>query len=824
MAPPHPQAIRVLLRCIIVFAATCAAGASLAIAQPPSGQDAPQGGFTLDAESQARIINAIIVEGNQRIETDTIASYLVVGAGDPLDPRLIDLSLKALFRTGLFSDVRIIQQGADLVIRVRENPIVNQVLFEGNQRIKEDKLTEELQLAPRSVYTRAKVQADVQRILEVYRRSGRFGATVEPNVKPLSQNRVDLIYEIDEGPKTGVARINFIGNRIYSDDRLRNVIVTEESKRWKIWQTNANFDPDRLEFDQELLRQFYMRNGYADFRVESAVAELTPDRKDFFITFKIEEGVQYDFGEVVVKTDIDKLDPDQLEAALGIQEGEQFNGDRIEDSVDTLTFAAGVLGFAFVDVTPLIERDRQNRRVNLTFEIEEGPRVYVERININGNVRTIDKVIRREMRIVEGDAFNRVLLDRSRVRIRSLGFFSEVEIENTQGSAPDRTVVDVTVEEQATGAFSVGAGFSSTDNFIADISIEERNLLGRGQFLRFRVSASSRTQNLDIRFTEPYFLDRNLALGFEVFSSRTDFRESNFLSTNVGFGLLFGFPVNEYGRMNIRYQFSRENTEVDGFNCDIRRGSLFLRNICEDEGVRITSLIGYSMSFDRRDDPIDPTRGWSMQLSQELAGAGGDVNFLRTQFDASYFVPLYAGFVGMLRGNVGYIQGWNGDDVRLSDRFFRGGLSFRGFDIAGVGPRELNLDPRVDFDPDAEGVQRLFFNDALGGKLSAIGTAEVFVPLPLPESVRMKMSFFSDFGTVAYTDLTAAERLPHVIDERNGRTISGTFDGPDLRVTAGITLRWDSPFGPVQFDLSDAVVKRDFDRAEGFRFSAGTRF
>ena len=793
-------------------------------AAPPGLEQAPQGGVTLDPASQTRIINAILVEGNQRIETDTIASYLVIGPGDPLDPRLVDLSLKALFRTGLFSDVRIIQQDDDLIIRVRENPIINQVLFEGNQRIKEDKLSEELQLAPRVVYTRAKVQADMQRILEVYRRSGRFGATVEPKVKPLSQNRVDLIYVIDEGPKTGVARINFIGNRIFSDDVLRSTIVTQETSRWKIWQTNANYDPDRLEFDQELLRQHYMRNGYADFRVESAVAELTPDRKDFFITFKIVEGVQYDFGEVVVKTDIDKLNPDALEASLGIQEGEQFNGDRIEDAVDTLTFAAGVIGFAFVEVRPVIERDRQNRRVNLTFEAEEGPRVYVERINIHGNVRTIDKVIRREMRIAEGDAFNRVLLDRSRVRIRSLGFFSEVEVEEQPGSAPDRAIVDVKVEEQATGAFSVGAGFSSTDNFIADISIEERNLLGRGQFMRFRVSVSSRTQQIDIRFTEPYFLDRNMALGFEVFSTRTDFREANFLSTNVGFGLLLGFPVNEYGRMNLRYQFSRENTSIDGFNCDQTRGSIFLRNICEDEGQRLTSLIGYSLSYDRRNDPIDPSRGWSFSWSQELAGVGGDVNFLRTSAVGSYFVPFYGGFVGMLRGNVGYITGWKGDEVRLSDRFFRGGLAFRGFDTAGVGPRELNFDPRVDFDPDRAGNQPIFFNDALGGKLSAIGTAEVFIPLPVPDQVNIKLSMFSDFGTVAFSGLADSDRLAPVVDERNGRIISGTFDDPNLRVTVGFTLRWDSPFGPVQFDISEAVLREDFDDEEGFRFSAGTRF
>ena len=803
-------------------------------------------GYAQSSIEDEGVIQSIIVDGNERIEDDTVASYLLIAPGDPFDPQQIDISLKALFRTGLFADVTLEQRGADLVVKVRENPIVNRVIFEGNKRIKEDKFTEDLQLAPRVVYTRAKVQSDVSRIIEQYRRKGHFAAHVDPKVAPLDQNRVDLVFEIEEGPRTGIAKINFTGNKLYADQRLRNVIVTQESKWWKFWTANANYDPDRLEFDQEQLRQFYRRNGYADFRVASAIAELTPDRSDFFITVDVDEGVQYEFGKIAVKTDIDKLNPDFLVGSLPVREGEIFNGDLIEDSVDSLTFAAGVLGFAFVDIRPDIERDRQNRRVNITFEIEEGPRVYVERINVIGNVRTIDKVIRREMRISEGDAFNRVLLDRSRVRIRSLGYFGDVTVEERPGSAPDRTVVDVSVEEQATGAFSIGAGFSSADNFIADLSVEERNLLGRGQFLRFRVSASSRTQQVDIRFTEPYFFDRNLALGFEVFSTRTSFRESFFESENIGMGLLFGFPLSEYARMNARYQLISEDTTIKreapvtangqtigrAINCFTdARGSIFISNLCDNQGQRLTSSIGYTLTYDRRDDPINPRRGFNLSLSQDFAGLGGDVQFLRNEGSASYFYPIYKGFVGMLRGQGGYVTAWGSDELRLNDRFFRGGSSFRGFEVAGVGAREFNVSGsaipvRAD-DPATPEEEFIFIpvgtSDALGGHLYAIGTAEIFFPLPVPDEYQIKASMFVDVGTVGDIGLDASDIL-EIRRDSNGRLASGTFDNLGLRLSAGFSVRWNSPFGPIQIDLAEVFIREDYDRTEGFRFSGGTRF
>lgn len=535
------------------------------LAQTAPAAATPQNdiGNLLFADEPAPIIQGVSVRGNQRIEAETVGSYLPLQAGMPAEQELLDLTLKTLFNTGLFSDVKVqMQPNGTLLIDIQENPIVNRVIFEGNRRLKDDAITEEIQLAPRAIYTRAKIQSDVQRMIELYRAKGRFAATVTPKVTPLEQNRVDVIYEIDEGPRTGVAKVNFVGNEVFTDNQLRGVVLTKESRWWRFFTSNDNYDPDRLEYERELLRQHYGRNGYADFSVVSATAELTPDRKDFFITFTVDEGPQYTVGEVRVKTTLAKLDNEVLERFVPIREGQIFDGERMEKAVESITFATGATGYAFVDVNPRLTRHPATKTIDITFEVNEGPRVYVERINIKGNVRTLDKIIRREVRLAEGDAFNRVLVDRSRARVRSLGYFQEVEIEESPGSAPDRTVLDVSVQEQSTGSFSVGVGVSSTENFIVDLSIEERNLMGRGQFLRFRVQASSRTRQVDLRFTQPYFLDRNLSAGGSIFNQRTNFREAGFIRNRIGFGLNAGFQVSEFGRGGLNYLLTYDDVQL----------------------------------------------------------------------------------------------------------------------------------------------------------------------------------------------------------------------------------------------------------------------
>ncbi len=829
----------------------------------------------------AETIRQIRVEGNQRVEDRTVQSYLLVAPGDVFDSARIDLSLKTLFATGLFADASFEKAGPDLVVRVVENPIINRVIFEGNSALDDDKLREEVQAAPRGIFTAARVQADVQRILELYRQSGRFSATVEPQYKPLDQNRVDLVFVMTEGPVTGVRAINFIGNEAYSDRRLRSEVVTKQSRWWRFFSSNDNYDPGRLEYDRELLRQFYQNKGYYDFRVISAVADLTPDREDFYITYTIEEGEQYTFGDVAVETALDKLSEQGLLLAVPFSDGDLFRGDLIEDTIDTLTFAAGIAGYAFVDVTPRLDADPETRKVNVTFAIDEGPRVYIERINIVGNTQTLDRVIRRELRIAEGDAFNRVLLDRSRNRVRALGYFEEVEITERAGSRPDRTVVDLEVKETATGELSFAAGFSSVDSFLLDLSVTQRNLRGRGQTFIGRVSASDRQQFVDIRFQEPRFLDRNLSAGLEIFSNRSDFLDvSNFESETVGAGINFGFPVTENTGLQLRYRLQSDEinvsdlpvvivtstgelaTETQFFDLNnpqtpddpsddtprevlipadrtplpdgtslvdqCSTAFLFRSTICDSERADITSLIGYSFNWDRRNDPIAPTGGFDFSISQDLAGLGGDVQFIRSEVTGATYRGIFRGVRASLRVSGGIIEPLGDDEnIRINNRFFRGGSNFRGFDVAGLGPRV------IDVLADAEGnVIDVIPQNSLGGKVYYQGTGELTIPNYLPEEYGIRTKLFIEAGSVGELD-DADIQDPVFFTTSAGQfnnipaglpAVREIRDGLGLRASAGLSVGWDSPFGPIQFDFSQILRKEDYDRTETFRFSTSTRF
>lgn len=580
--------------------------------------------------------------------------------------------------------------------------------------------------------------------------------------------------------------------------------MTRESRWWRFFSSNDNYDPDRLEYDRELLRQFYSNQGYANFRVLSAVAELTPDQRDFYITITIDEGEIYNFGEVTVSTEIPDLNPDFLQAILPVQEGDLFQGQLIEDSIDALTFSAGAAGYAFVNIRPLTTRNREDRTVDVEFVIDEGPRVYIERIDISGNTRTLDRVIRRELDIVEGDAFNQVLIDRSRNNIRRLGFFEEVEVEETPGSAPDRARVNVAVSEQPTGELAFGAGFSSTDSFLIDLSISERNLRGRGQFLRFRISASSNRESLDIRFTEPRFLDRNLAAGFDLFRVNSDFlSEASFQTESTGASLRLGFPVTASTNLQLGYTYRTDNVLV------YSSASSALLN---QAGSRATSVLTYTLNWSRLNDPIEPSNGYRLQFTQGFAGIGGDVRYVRSEFNGAIYRPFFPGLLGddvvaSFTMNGGFVLPWGGDSVRINDRFFKGGNSFRGFEVAGIGPRAVSRDPDTG---------ELIRGDALGGRLYAVGALEVSFPLGLPEQYGVRGSLFTEFGTLGMLD--SADQ----VDE--GTNAVFTVDDLALRASAGLSIFWDSPFGPVRFDFAQAFIREDYDRAEFFRFSTRTGF
>ena len=607
-----------------------------------------------------QIIKNIQVQGNQRVEANTVASYLLFAPGDPYSEDRIDLSVKTLYATGLFADVAIDPRDGNVLIRVIENPIINRVILEGNKSLKSDKITDEIEAEPRAIFTRSNIQEDVQRIIELYRQSGRFGATISPKVVQQPQNRVDLIFEISEGPVTGVKRINIIGNSEFSDRRLRKEMATEESIWYKFFSSNDNYDPGRLEFDREQLRTFYTNRGFADFRVVSAVAELTPDQEDFYITFTVDEGEEYTWGDITVETELDDLSSDFLERLISIAPGTIYNASRVEEVIDTLNFAAGTSGYAFVDIQPNIKRNRDEKTVDLVFNVVEGPRVYIERIDVVGNTTTLDYVIRREMELVEGDAFNRILLDRSRNRVRSLRFFEEVEITERQGSAPDRAIVEVAVKEQPTGELSFSAGFSSADAFLVDLSITQRNLRGRGQLLRFVIRASSNRREVDLRFTEPRFLGRNLAAGVELFDVVIDFLdEAGFRQSRTGGQVTLAFPLTENTTLSTRYSIRQEDIELPGTDCTQIDFSVpsSLTSLCEQVGGRLSSIIGYTFGWDRRNDPITPTRGFDLRFSQDVAGLGGDVKYLRTDFEANAYRGLFKDVIASATLSGGYIPG-----------------------------------------------------------------------------------------------------------------------------------------------------------------------
>ncbi|WP_333586558.1 outer membrane protein assembly factor BamA [Phenylobacterium sp.] len=753
------------------------------------------------AQVESQTVQRISVRGNERIEQATVLSYLPLQPGDTVDAEQLDLALKALYRTDLFADVRITAVAGEVTVEVVENPIINRVIFEGNRGLKEDKLRDEVTLRPRSIFTRARTQQDVQRIVELYRRSGRISAVVTPKVVELPQKRVDVIFEIDEGAKSGVLRTNFLGNQAFSDNDLRDVVVTEQSAWYKFFSSNANYDPDRLEYDKEQLRKHYRNRGYYDFRVVSAVAELAPDKNGFVVTYTLDEGPEYQFGKVSVQTELEKLDRDLLTLLLPIREGQTYQDERIEQATDALTFAAGAAGFAFVDVRPRYTANRETRKVDVTFQVTEGPRVYVDRIDIVGNTRTLDYVVRREMNLAEGDAYNRVLVDRSRNQIRALGFFKDVTIEEVQGSAPDRTGLRVQVEEQPTGELSFSAGYSSVDQLIIDLGVTERNFRGRGQNVRGRISVGSLRQQVDFSFTEPRFLGRDLGAGLDLYSYRYDLTDYSAYRTNtIGGGVRMGFPLTLNSRGSVRYTLRRDEVEIPASYCDPAAPVVSI-SLCAQRGEYTTSLVGYGVRLDRRNDPINPTRGFYTALNQDLAGIGGDVNYLRTELEGGWYYGFSPSFILSATTSLGYVDGWNGDSVRINDRFYKGGNSFRGFETAGIGPRDINASR----------------SDALGGKAYAIGSVELTVPTFLPEQYGVKAAVFSDFGTLGMLDdadklTTAGVVDPNIVDDLS------------LRASAGLSIFWRSPMGPIRFDFSQVLAKEDYDKTETFRFSTSTRF
>lgn len=761
-----------------------------------------------------------------------------LSVGDTYDRDVLDDALKRLFASEFFADVQIRDNNGVITVVVRENPIINRIVFEGNKSLKEDKLRPEVKLAPRQIFTRSKVRADVNRILELARRSGRFGATVNPKAIQLPQNRIDLVFEITEGPKSKVRQINIIGNEKFSDGDLRGEMATRQARWWRFLTSNDTYDPDRTAYDREKLRQFYLTEGYADFRVVSVASELAPDRRDFIQTYVVEEGVRYKFGKIDVESKIRDLKPEMLRNLIGIKEGEWYNAKQIESTIESLTQTAGLFGYAFADIRPRIDRDKDKRTMDVTFVVNEAPRVYVERIDINGNVRTLDKVVRREFRLAEGDAFNSFKVRRSKDRIQSLGFFQEkLEIEQKPGSGPDRVKLEVNVEEKSTGELQVGAGFSSLERFIADVSIKERNLLGKGQELRLGFTLSSYRNEVDLGFTEPYFLGRNLAAGIDVYrrdlnsfrftSASNDDRQTTYEEVTTGFRLRSGFPITEFWSLGLRYGLSQAEVGLDtstyfrNGRCDLFTAGTYLCDLVGPTGKsnRTTSSFGYTVVFDDRNNAMRPSRGQRFTFSQDVAGIGGGVNYVNSRLDYDKYWNPFGNFI--LRGGLegGWVLGWGGEDVRINDRFFLGGPRIRGFAIRGIGPRSVRECTAAGVTAGNCSSAGLKFDDAIGGEMYYLGSLELEVPLGSAASeMGLRTSAYVDVGSLWKTSTPdGSASVPGVIETKLGDTASP-------RVSVGIGVSWNSPFGPFRIDLAKALVKKEGDDPEVFQFNIGTQF
>ena len=819
-----------------------------------------------------RTVRSIAVRGNQRLEPETIRAYANLSPGQTYTAQTLDQALKDLYATQLFADVTITgAESGDLVINVRENPVINRIILEGNKRLKDDKINPEIKLAPRQIFTRSAVRADVDRILELYRRQGRFAARVEPKIVQLDQNRVDVVFEIYEGDLAKVRAINILGNSHYSDERLRKEMYTRQAGGFLgFLKSNDTYDPDRLAADQQKLRAFYLTEGYADFRVVQALAELTPDRRDFVITYVVDEGPRYRFGTIKAESALRDFPVAQVLQIAKLKAGTWFNAKAVEDAVTNLNEAAGNLGYAFADISPAYDRDAEKRLMNLTIRVNPTPRVYVERIDITGNTNTRDKVIRREFRLNEGDAFSALKVKRSQDRIQSLGFFQDkLEIKQTEGSAPDRVVLGVNVEEKPTGQLSLSGGYSSLERFVVQLAVSQNNFMGKGQTVDASVNWSLYSKSVELGFVDPYFMDKSILVGANLF--RRDYRSFDFVGTNrnttysqtsTGGALRMGFPITEYWSFGGRYTLEWDKVTLDKssfyspnpvtgvLECDpIKAG----RYLCDEIGKRLTSMLGFSTVYDDTDG-VHPTRGQRLTWSEDFAGLGGNVRYLRSSLNATKYHGIGGGWVVSLHGEGGYIHplekapASGADPIRLTDRFFDPGL--RGFDIRGIGPRVVRVPYNTDGTLGTFDINKNI-TDAIGGRAYYLGRLELEFPVSSGlKSLGIRPSAFVDVGslwnirqpqlldivnicTPISTTTGLTQKLQHPGDPACDTTLYSVSPGfkelflgnsAKPRLSIGIGANWTSPFGPLRLDLAKAILKQKGDDTKLFTFNVGTQF
>ncbi|CAN5449053.1 outer membrane protein assembly factor BamA [soil metagenome] len=809
----------------------------------------------------AQAAASIAVEGNRRVDVDTIRSYFKPGPGGRLDQGAVDDGLKALIETGLFQDVRINQGGGRLTVVVVENPVIGRVAFEGNKKVKDDQLSAEVQSKPRGTLSRPMVQSDASRISEIYRRSGRYDVSVTPEIIEQPNNRVDLIFTINEGGKTGVKSINFIGNNFYSSYRLKDVIKTRESNLLSFLASGDIYDPDRVEADRDLIRRYYLKNGFADVQVVAALTEYDPERKGFLVTFKIEEGAQYRVSSVDFQSTIPTLDANSLRSFSRVNVGSLYNAEALEKSVEEMQIETSRRGYAFAVVRPRGDRNFEKHTVSISFAVEDGPRTYIERINVRGNTRTRDYVIRREFDIAEGDAYNRALVDRAERRLKNLDFFKSVKVSTEPGSSSDRVILVVDLEEKSTGDFSVSGGYSTTDGALGEVSISERNFLGRGLFAKASVQYGQYARGYSLSFVEPYLLDYRVALGLDFFQ-REQLANSyvSYTTKTLGFSPRLGFQLREDLSLQLRYSVYQQQISLPTAysNCNNNAGNTLLPVLntpaalnaagtfnpadsttwgCYADGesslpVRrelasgkaLTSLVGYTLNYNTLDNNKNPTDGLFLEFKQDYAGVGGDVSYIKSTFDAKYYTPLVADIVGIIHGQGGILNKSGSSDIRMLDHFQMGPNLVRGFAQNGIGPRDISY------------IALGATGDALGGTKYWGASAELQMPFWfLPKEVGIKGAVYADAGSLwGYQGPTSWAQTGEVnaagctpASKTSVGTCTGLQYSDDsnlVRTSVGVGLIWQSPFGPLRFDYAVPLTKGAYDRVQQFKFGGGTSF
>ena len=730
-------------------------------------------------------IKTIDVKGVQRMEPATVLSYLPFEKGDEVSQSELDQALKELYKTGFFSDVKLDVNGSTLTIQVDERPIVAHIAFEGNDKIEENVLMNEIHMKERDVYTPTKLREDVKRLKTIYQRMGLYSAQITTDVETMSRNRVDIVYKINEGPKNYIEKIRFVGNKHFSSSDLKEELISKEKKWYRFFSSTDTYDPDRLEYDKEMLRRFYYSKGYMDFEIKDVTVQTDEKTKNFIVTFDLDEGKRYRFGTANIQVTLPEVNAQKLEKQITFKKGQIYNAEYIEETIQNITDELGREGYAFVEITPVFKKDPKTQVADVTFKVKEGARVFVNRIDITGNSRTLDKVIRREFRLNEGDPFNTDRIRRSRQRIENLGYFDKVNLKTVPvANAPDKTDIAVDVSEKSTGAFNVGIGWSTYDGLLFEVGVQERNFLGTGKIVGVTASTSGREIQVDLSYTDPYFMDTPISAGFDLFHIDRDYTDdSSYKAKTTGGALRSGWDYSERVRQTVKYTLQQDNvTDIDN------DASIYIK---EQEGKNVVSMIGQVLSYDTRDNIFNPTEGFYTSLGLDLAGIGGDTRFVRVNANAAKYYEVMDQWVLSVSASAGYIYGLN-QEVRINNRYYLGGSTLRGFDVAGVGARDKAT------------------GDALGGDWRVTASTQLMFPLGLPSEFGIKGKVFMDAGMLGKPD---------------GHYAKDTIDYNNTpRVSVGTGVLWQSPMGPINIDLGFPIVKEDYDETEVFRLNFGTGF